>query len=375
MQIAAAAALDRAGAAVDDDRDPPRARRRRRRQAARVGRRAERRPADGGDRGRRARARLPRHRCAVPAPVADDGRPGRGHAPHLGRRGPLRGGGPGRAAAGAAGWPTALRGPDGAEGDRPCRALGRRGRRRVHARRQPRAVRRRVRDDPRRVEGRGSRHGTPSLVEHLVHARARCRGAPARLHLRLHEAVRRRRGEVHGRERRVLHARGAAGRAPDTRRKRARTSSSSSPRPRIPTSSTAPATRSGSERSGRLGIQRVAASLTIEPFRLEVGDDELDDLRSRLARTRFPNEVAGVGWEQGTELSYLRELVAYWLDGYDWRAAEARLDGFDHFIDRGRRAAHPLRARPLARARRAPAGPEPRLAGIGRRVPRRDRPA
>src|SRR5512144_1236796 len=69
----------------------------------------------------------------------------------------------------------------------------------------------------------------------------------------------------------------------------------------------------------------------IEPFRLEVPDAVLTDLRERLARTRFPDEIPGSGWGYGTELAYLRELVAYWKDRYDWRAAEARLNQLPQF--------------------------------------------
>jgi len=69
-----------------------------------------------------------------------------------------------------------------------------------------------------------------------------------------------------------------------------------------------------------------------EPFRVDVPDDVLDDLRARLARTRVPNQVDGVGWEQGTELGYLQELLAYWRDEFDWRAQEARLNAFDQYV-------------------------------------------
>ena len=64
----------------------------------------------------------------------------------------------------------------------------------------------------------------------------------------------------------------------------------------------------------------------IEAFPIAVPDAVLDDLQTRLARTRFPNEIAGIGWEQGTPLAYLRELVDYWHDEYDWRTHEARLN-------------------------------------------------
>ncbi|MET1041679.1 MAG: epoxide hydrolase family protein [Acidimicrobiales bacterium] len=69
----------------------------------------------------------------------------------------------------------------------------------------------------------------------------------------------------------------------------------------------------------------------IEPFRIEVEESVLEDLRERLARTRFPDQIEGTGWEYGTPVPYLRELVRYWLDEYDWRAAEAKLNQLDHF--------------------------------------------
>lgn len=71
--------------------------------------------------------------------------------------------------------------------------------------------------------------------------------------------------------------------------------------------------------------------MRIDPFRIAVPDAVLADLRERLARTRFPDEIPGSGWDYGTELAYLRELVAYWRDGYDWRAAEARLNALPQF--------------------------------------------
>jgi len=70
----------------------------------------------------------------------------------------------------------------------------------------------------------------------------------------------------------------------------------------------------------------------IEPFRVDVPDDVLDDLRARLARTRMPNQVDGAGWDQGTELGYLQELLVYWRDEFDWRAQEARLNAFDQYL-------------------------------------------
>jgi pimeloyl-ACP methyl ester carboxylesterase len=72
----------------------------------------------------------------------------------------------------------------------------------------------------------------------------------------------------------------------------------------------------------------------VEPFRIHVEDPVLDDLRERLARTRFPDEIEGTGWEYGVPIGYLRELVSYWRDEYDWRAEEARLNELEHFRTR-----------------------------------------
>ena len=77
------------------------------------------------------------------------------------------------------------------------------------------------------------------------------------------------------------------------------------------------------------GPERSDAS--IRPFRIEVPETDLDDLRERLARTRWPDEMPGVGWSRGVPLGYLKELAEYWRTDYDWRANEARLNGFPQF--------------------------------------------
>jgi microsomal epoxide hydrolase len=69
----------------------------------------------------------------------------------------------------------------------------------------------------------------------------------------------------------------------------------------------------------------------IEPFRIAVSDAVLTDLRERLARTRFPDEIPGSEWGYGTALAYMRELVPYWRERYDWRAAEAALNAVPQF--------------------------------------------
>jgi pimeloyl-ACP methyl ester carboxylesterase len=72
----------------------------------------------------------------------------------------------------------------------------------------------------------------------------------------------------------------------------------------------------------------------VEPFRVDIDEEVLDDLRRRLASTRWPDEVAAAGWDYGTSLDYLKELCAYWLEEFDWRAQEEKLNAFDQF--RGR---------------------------------------
>ncbi len=68
-----------------------------------------------------------------------------------------------------------------------------------------------------------------------------------------------------------------------------------------------------------------------QPFKLRVPDDVLVDLRARLANARWPDEVARRGWRYGSDLAYMKELVAYWRDRFDWRAQEAKLNSFPQF--------------------------------------------
>ncbi|GAA1590634.1 epoxide hydrolase [Actinomadura kijaniata] len=69
----------------------------------------------------------------------------------------------------------------------------------------------------------------------------------------------------------------------------------------------------------------------IRPFRVEIPQEDLDDLRERLARTRWPASPAGEDWARGVPPGYLRELAEYWRTGYDWRAQEAELNGIPQF--------------------------------------------
>ncbi len=69
----------------------------------------------------------------------------------------------------------------------------------------------------------------------------------------------------------------------------------------------------------------------IRPFRIDVPQADLDDLRERLTRTRWPDELPGVGWDYGVPLDYMKELAAYWRDSYDWRTHEATINAFPQF--------------------------------------------
>jgi pimeloyl-ACP methyl ester carboxylesterase len=71
--------------------------------------------------------------------------------------------------------------------------------------------------------------------------------------------------------------------------------------------------------------------MTFSPFRIDVSDEVLDDLRARLARTRFTDRSADAFWQAGTDPDYLRDLVSYWIDGFDRRAREAELNRQSHY--------------------------------------------
>src|SRR5262245_18814723 len=69
----------------------------------------------------------------------------------------------------------------------------------------------------------------------------------------------------------------------------------------------------------------------VTPFTIEIPQADLDDLRDRLDRTRWPDELPGAGWDYGVPLGYVKDLAGYWRDGYDWRAVEARLNAIQQF--------------------------------------------
>jgi pimeloyl-ACP methyl ester carboxylesterase len=71
--------------------------------------------------------------------------------------------------------------------------------------------------------------------------------------------------------------------------------------------------------------------MDVRPFTIAVEDSVLEDLQQRLADTRWPDEIPNSGWDYGSNLGYLKELVEYWRTKFDWRAQEAKLNAFNHF--------------------------------------------
>jgi pimeloyl-ACP methyl ester carboxylesterase len=70
----------------------------------------------------------------------------------------------------------------------------------------------------------------------------------------------------------------------------------------------------------------------VRNLKIETLESDLIDLKNRLLRSRWPDEVPLVGWVQGTDLSYLMELTSYWRDQFSWRSQESKLNEFRHFL-------------------------------------------
>jgi len=71
---------------------------------------------------------------------------------------------------------------------------------------------------------------------------------------------------------------------------------------------------------------------SVRPFEVSVDRDEIDDLRTRLERTRWPDQLPETGWAYGTDREYLRDLCAYWREAFDWAAFEDRCNEFDQYV-------------------------------------------
>ena len=69
----------------------------------------------------------------------------------------------------------------------------------------------------------------------------------------------------------------------------------------------------------------------VQPFTINIADEVLEDMYDRLRRTRFPEDYANDDWEYGFNTDYLRELVAYWIDEFDWREQERQMNELSHY--------------------------------------------
>src|SRR5438105_13120842 len=87
----------------------------------------------------------------------------------------------------------------------------------------------------------------------------------------------------------------------------------------------------GSGASVRLREEEASVSAEVTPFRIEVPEADLVDLRERLVRTRWPEAETVDDWSQGIPLSYVRDVCRYWAGDYDWRGREAGLNRFPQF--------------------------------------------
>jgi len=83
--------------------------------------------------------------------------------------------------------------------------------------------------------------------------------------------------------------------------------------------------------AGSMNAQTGRTNEAIVPFKIQVPDAVLRDLKTRLERARFADEFPDVGWDYGTNLQYIQSLMTYWRDRYDWRAQERRLNRFSQF--------------------------------------------
>ena len=134
--------------------------------------------------------------------------------------------------------------------------------------------------------------------------------------------------------------------------------------------------RSRGRRTGEVAMSTtVETGTAIRPFQVEFQEEQIDELRRRIAATRWPSKELVADRSQGVQLAATQALARYWLDEYDFGRIEARLnalpqfmteiDGVDiHFIH----VTSPARGRPAA-------DHHPRLAGLGDRATRRHRPA
>ena len=71
--------------------------------------------------------------------------------------------------------------------------------------------------------------------------------------------------------------------------------------------------------------------MSVEPFKVVIPDAKLDELKRRLRAINWPHDMANDDWRYGANADYMRGLVDYWLNGYDWCAQEREINSFNHY--------------------------------------------
>jgi microsomal epoxide hydrolase len=79
-------------------------------------------------------------------------------------------------------------------------------------------------------------------------------------------------------------------------------------------------------------VNAQAADTAIRPFTIQIPEADIEDLKARLAMARIPDQIPDTGWDYGTDMTYLRELIDYWRNDFDWREQEGALNEFDQFV-------------------------------------------
>ena len=83
--------------------------------------------------------------------------------------------------------------------------------------------------------------------------------------------------------------------------------------------------------AGKSTLAEETTAMSAVPFQIAIPEAQLADLKYRLQHTRWPDQPEDAGWSIGTNLDYLKRLTDYWIDGYDWRKAEASLNALGNF--------------------------------------------
>ena len=112
----------------------------------------------------------------------------------------------------------------------------------------------------------------------------------------------------------------------------------------------------------------------IRPFQVDIPEEALEDLRRRIAATRWPSRELVADRSQGVQSATIQALARYWTSEYDWRKCEAETERAAAVHDRDRRGRDPLHPRQVAARERVAADHDPRLARLGHRAARHHRP-